>query len=214
LVATEIVPPAPADVTRLLQLLADLDPPLHAYVRLAATSGARRSQTIGLRWSDVDFEAATVTFARAVVLGPSGVEVRNTTKGKRTYRIALDAGTLAVLAAHRARSVDNAAACGVELSESAYVFSNEVDGSMPWRPDATTHRFTRVCTKAGLQGLRLHDLRHYVATRMLAAGADVRTVAGRLGHANPSVTLNVYAQFLPQSDRRAAEDLAALLDEA
>ena len=45
---------------------------------------------------------------------------------------------------------------------------------------------------------------------MLSSGADVRTVAGRLGHANPSVTLNVYAQFLPQSDRRAAEALAAL----
>jgi integrase len=54
---------------------------------------------------------------------------------------------------------------------------------------------------------------HCVATRMLSTGADVRTVAGRLGHANPSVTLNVYAQLL-QSDRRAAEDLAALLDKA
>jgi integrase len=212
-VATEIVPPAPADVVRLLQMLADLDPPLHAYVRLAATSGTRRSQIGGLRWTDVDFEGATVTFARAVVLGPEGVEVRNTTKAKRTYRIALDAGTLEVLAVHRARCADNAAACGVKLPEPAYVFSNEVDGRVPWRPDATSHRFTRVCAKAGLDGVRLHDLRHYVATRMLSTGADVRTVAGRLGHANPSVTLNVYAQFLPQSDRRAAEDLAALLDE-
>jgi integrase len=213
-VAPEIAPPAPADVVRLLQLLADLDAPLHAYVRLAATSGARRSQIVGLRWSDIDFEGATVTFARAVVLGPSGVEVRNTTKAKRTYRIALDAGTLAVLDSHRTRCADNAAACGVKLSESAYVFSNEVDGRVPWRPDATSHRFVRVCAKAGLDGVRLHDLRHYVATRMLSPGADVRTVAGRLGHANPSVTLNVYAQFLPQSDRRAAENLAALLDEA
>ena len=213
-VAPEIVPPAPADVVRLLQLLADLDAPLHAYVRLAATSGARRSQIVGLRWSDIDFEAATVTFVRSVVLGPSGVEVRNTTKAKRTYRIALDAGTLEVLAAHRTRCTDNAKVCGVKLSGSAYVFSNEVDGAVPWRPDATSHRFTRVCAKAGLDGVRLHDLRHYVATRMLSTGADVRTVAGRLGHANPSVTLNVYAQFLPQSDRRAAEDLAALLDEA
>ncbi len=168
---------------------------------------------MGLRWSDVDFEAATATFARAVVLGPEGVEVRNTTKGGRTYRIALDATTLSVLTAHRARGAGNATACGVKLPDSAYVFSNEVDGRAPWRPDATSHRFARVCAKAGLEGVRLHDLRHYVATRMLSAGADVRTVAGRLGHANASVTLNVYAQFLPQADRRAAEDLAALLDE-
>jgi integrase len=212
-VAAEIVPPAPADVARLLELLAGLDPPLHAYVRLAATTGARRSQIVGLRWGDVDFEAATVTFARAVVLGPDGVEVRNTTKGRRTYRIALDATTLSVLAAHRSRCAENATACDVKLAHSTYVFSNEVDGRVPWRPDATSHRFARVCAKAGLEGMRLHDLRHYVATRMLSAGADVRTVAGHLGHANASVTLNVYAQFLPQSDRRAAEDLAALLDE-
>jgi integrase len=212
-VAPEIVPPAPRDVARLLAVLADLDAPLHAYVRLAATSGARRSQIVGLRWCDIDFEAATATFARSVVLGPSGIEVRSTTKGKRVYRIALDAGTLAVLAEHNEQCRTNAGECGVSLRPDAYVFSNDVEGADPWRPDATTHRFSRVCAKAGLAGVRLHDLRHYVATRMLSSGADVRTVAGRLGHANPSVTLNVYAQFLPQSDRRAAEALGALLDE-
>lgn len=212
-VAPEIVPPAPGDVARLLTVLADLDAPLHAYVRLAATSGARRSQIVGLRWCDVDFDAATATFARSVVLGPAGVEVRNTTKGKRVYRIAVDAGTLAVLAEHKKHCIENAKECGVPLPPDGYAFSNDVEGAQPWRPDATTHRFSRVCAQAGLHGVRLHDLRHYVATRMLSAGADVRTVAGRLGHANPSVTLNVYAQFLPQSDRRAAEALGALLDE-
>lgn len=212
-VTPEIVPPAPRDVARLLAVLADLDPPLHTYVRLAATSGARRSQIVGLRWCDIDFDAATATFARSVVLGPSGIEVRNTTKGKRVYRIALDARTLAILGEHRKRCIANAVECGVSLPPDAYVVSNDVEGAEPWGPDATTHRFSRVCASAGLAGVRLHDLRHYVATRMLSSGADVRTVAGRLGHANPSVTLNVYAQFLPQSDRRAAEALAGLLDE-
>ena len=60
-------------------------------------------------------------------------------------------------------------------------------------------------------GVRLHDLRHYVATRLLGAGVDVRTVAGRLGHRNASTTLNVYSHFLPEADRAAAEVLASLL---
>ena len=59
--------------------------------------------------------------------------------------------------------------------------------------------------------MRLHDLRHFAATQLLAAGVDVRTVAGRLGHANPTVTLNVYAAWLPERDMAAAEALGALV---
>jgi integrase len=181
---------------------------------VAATSGARRSQLVGLRWSDIDFEARTATFARAVVLGPTSVEVRATTKGNRTYRISLDPGTLAVLEGHRRRGTERAVGCEADLVEEAYVFSSEVDGSVPWRPDALTRRFRRVSDRAGLPGVRLHDLRHYVATRLLAAGTDVRTVAGRLGHANPAVTLSIYAHFIPQADRAAAAALAILIDDA
>ena len=65
-----------------------------------------------------------------------------------------------------------------------------------------------------LAALRLHDLRHYVATRLLTSGIDVRTVAGRLGHRNPSTTLNVYAHFLPGSDREASAALARLFGDA
>ena len=66
------------------------------------------------------------------------------------------------------------------------MFSQAVDGSVPWRPDSTTRAFRVLCKKAGVTGVRLHDLRHYVATRLLASGIDVRTVAGRLGHRNPA----------------------------
>lgn len=77
-----------------------------------------------------------------------------------------------------------------------------------------TRRFRRLCDSAGLEGVRLHDLRHYVATQLLAAGVDVRTVAGRLGHRNAATTLNVYAHFVPEADRRAADVLAGLLGAA
>ena len=62
--------------------------------------------------------------------------------------------------------------------------------------------------------MRLHDLRHYVATRLLSAGVDVRTVAGRLGHRNAATTLNVYSHFLVESDREAANVLGQLFDDA
>jgi integrase len=63
-------------------------------------------------------------------------------------------------------------------------------------------------------GVRPHDLRHYVATRLLASGIDVRTMAGRLGHRNPATTLNVYAHFVTEADSQAADALAAVFEEA
>lgn len=65
-----------------------------------------------------------------------------------------------------------------------------------------------------MDDVRLHDLRHYVAIRLLSAGVDVRTVAGRLGHRNASTTLNVYAHFVPQADGRAADLLGEIFDHA
>ena len=59
--------------------------------------------------------------------------------------------------------------------------------------------------------MRLHDLRHFVATQLLSAGVDVRTVAGRLGHRNASTTLNVYAAFLEQTDKAAADIIAKMI---
>lgn len=63
----------------------------------------------------------------------------------------------------------------------------------------------RLCALEGVPGVRLHDLRHFVASQLLGAGVDVRTVAGRLGHRNAATTLNVHAHFLEQADRGAAD---------
>ena len=71
--------------------------------------------------------------------------------------------------------------------------------------------FKRLCEKEGLPDVRLHDLRHFVATQLLSAGVDVRTVAGRLGHRNAATTLNVYAHFVEQTDRAAADIMGGVL---
>lgn len=92
------------------------------------------------------------------------------------------------------------------------MFTEAADAADPLHPDTITGRFTRVRKRAGLGGVRLHDLRHLHATQLLAAGVPVRTVSGRLGHANAATTLNVYAHFLEASDRQAADVIASLLD--
>jgi integrase len=57
--------------------------------------------------------------------------------------------------------------------------------------------------------MRFHDLRHYAATRLVASGMDVRTIAARLGHADPHTTLRVYSHAIEERDRRAAEILGS-----
>lgn len=65
--------------------------------------------------------------------------------------------------------------------------------------------------QAGLTHVRLHDLRHFVATELLTEGIDVRTVANRLGHARTSTTMDIYWAFVPARDRDAADHLEAIL---
>ena len=100
------------------------------------------------------------------------------------------------------------------LGEEAFVFSSEPDGSRPWRPNWVTKRFTARRRAAGIEEFRLHDLRHFMATQMLAAGVPIVVVAQRLNHAGASTTLNVYAHAIPGGDRRAAELLARILGPA
>jgi integrase len=210
---SDVVPPTPEDVSHLLDLAASDDPDLAVFLRLAAGTGARRGELCALRWSDIDFDSGTVLIARAMVHGSDGMVERGT-KTHAARRIALDGYTVAALSEHRRLAAERANQCGLVLPDDARVFSFEPDGSAPWRPDVVTNRFNKLRRKAGLDSVRLHDLRHYVATRLIAAGVPVRTVSGRLGHANAATTLNVYSAFVQASDRDAAELLGHLLSGA
>ena len=94
----------------------------------------------------------------------------------------------------------------------AFVFSPYVEATTPFRPDNVTSFFIRVRNEVGAPNVRLHDLRHFTATQLIGAGVDVRTVAGRLGHSDPSVTLRVYSHALEERDRAAAAVMGGILD--
>jgi integrase len=207
--APEIAPPSPEQLARLQAAITAEDPELGVFVRLSAMTGARRSETVALRWRDVDLERGVVTISRGIVMGPNGL-IEKDTKTHQARRVALDMSTVEALIGHREAADERAAVCGVALVDDAFVFSADLEGREPWYPDSVSRRFRESCRRVGLDGVRLHDLRHYVATRLLSAGVDVRTVAGRLGHRNAATTLNVYSHFVPESDQEAAEILGRL----
>lgn len=74
-----------------------------------------------------------------------------------------------------------------------------------------TSFFIRVRNEVGAPNVRLDDLRHFTATQLIGAGVDVRTVAGRLGHSDPSLTLRIYSHALEERDRAAATIMGNVL---
>jgi integrase len=208
--SVEIVPPTNAEIMALKEVVSKT--PVHeSLFRLALTTGARRSQLLGVRWSDVDVERASLLFRSGVTATQGQVHVLDTKSG-RPYVVALDPETLKSLRRLRAHNASIALQCGVPLVGDPFLFSHQPDGGTPWHPDAVKRWWSRTCRAAGVSGVRLHDLRHYTATRLLAAGVDVGTVAGRLGHKDATVTLRVYAHFMPEKDRDAADTIAAIVD--
>jgi integrase len=198
----DLEPPAPKDVKRTLEAADALGPAVGAFIRLAASSGARRGELCGLQWGEVHLDQGALVIRRSVayVPGQSGPSISSTKTGVSGHRIiGLGAATVTALRAHLTVMEAAAAERGITIDDSTWVFTH--DFARPWRPDYASRLWRDIRTS----GVRLHDLRHFVATELLGAGVDVRTVAGRLGHANPSTTLNVYAAFLPARDQAAAD---------
>lgn len=210
---SEPSPPTPDEARRFIDAALLLDPDWSCYLRVAAALGARRGELCALRWSALDLEAGEVSIRASVIVvdhRPETREYPKTAAGRR--HIGIDLGTVAALRAHRRRQAEAALAAGVGLVADGFVFAAELDGSRPWHPVVVTHRFARLRNRVGLPAVRLHDLRHAVATQLLGAGVDPVTVAGRLGHANPHVTMKVYAHWIPARDQAAATLMGDILD--
>jgi integrase len=202
--------PDPADVARLITAAAKVNPSLPTYFRLAAATGARRAELCALRWKHVDLVKRRVTIARSIV-EVGGQLIEKDTKTHQVRKVTVDQETAALLVAHREACAELATKCGASIGPNTFLFSHEVDFSKPWRPNYATLAFGRLRDELGLEGVKLHHLRHFSATQLLSAGIDIRTVSGRLGHANASTTLDFYAQFLQAADERAADALGSLL---
>jgi integrase len=198
--ATHLTVPDPADVRRLLDAA---DTTLGAALRFAATTGVRRGELCALQWDDVDLDNGAVTIRRSVTTtknDPHHITAGKTgAKGHRVIGIGHD--LIVALTAHRVAQAARMLAIG--SPRPVWVFTH--DGHNPWRTDYLTREFIRLRRRIGIDNIRLHDLRHFVATELLGSGVDIRTVSGRLGHARASTTLDKYAAFLPARDREAAD---------
>ena len=196
------------EFAQFLQVAADNNDPLYALWRLVISTGIRRGELLGLRWCDVDLVEATITISqtRQSKSYKHQITTPKTKAGKRT--IAIDSGTVTALAHHKNYLSDAADLLEMPLSE---LVASNLDGN-PITGEMLMARFKQATDRAGLPRCRLHDLRHAAAADALSRGVPVHIVAGRLGHANPSITLNIYAAFLPRADRDVADAGGSYLD--
>ena len=178
--------------------------------RTLCMTGARRGEVLALRWQDLDLDAGRLKVSRSLTYCIDGVPTFSTPKTRAGLRVIdIDAETVAALRRLRSEQAAERLLWGAGYATHDLVFAH-LDGK-PLDPHAVYKTFVTLVADLGLPKVRLHDLRHTHATLMLSAGTPVHVVSRRLGHANPSITLGVYAHVLPTADREAAEALAALV---
>jgi len=203
-----VAAPTVAEVQAMIQAAEADDPDMAALIALAAVTGARRGELCGLRWGDVDWTGHTLTIERSVATMGRGQLITKDTKTHAARRLSLDTFGEETLKRHLLVMEDRAADLGITIAPDSPIFTYDL--VRPIAPDTVSHYVRAIATKVGVD-THLHALRHFAATELIGAGHDVRTVAGRLGHRDASVTLKVYSHALPERDRDAAAALGKAL---
>ena len=165
------------------------------------TTGLRRGELLGLKWSDIDLEKGDLRVQRQIGR-INGKIIEMPLKTKNAYRtLPLSTDAIDVLKAQKAKAAG-----------SEWVFSSPTGG--PMSPDSVLHMLHRVLKRAGLPKVRFHDLRNTFATLALQNGVDIKTVSGMLGHFSAGFTLDTYAHVTTSAKREAAKTMGNILSGA
>jgi integrase len=194
---------SPDDVRAVIEAARGFDPAAALALRLAAVAGLRRAELAALRWDDLDGACLRVDSSACAVRGDDKpIVIDAPTKTANRRMVPLDQRTVTEIKRLRVQCAQ----------VSPYMFSLTTG---PANPDRIGWWWQRARDLSGIdRQWRLHDLRHWTATTAITSGHDVRTVAGRLGHANPAMTLRVYAHTIEATDQALATALGDVLDDS
>jgi integrase len=183
---------------------------LHPAFHLSSYTGMRRGEVLGLRWCDLDLDAARLSVRQALVSIAYDVEISDVKTGTGRRTIDLDPVTVDVLKAWRIQRAEENGGFDPKGDELVFV---RPDGS--WvHPQSFSQVLDRKVAKLDVPTISLHDLRHTHATLLLKAGIPVKVVSERLGHANVAFTMAIYQHVLPGMQAEAAATFAGLVSKA
>ena len=184
---------------------------LFAFFRLLAYTGGRRGEILALRWSDLDFEKATLAISKnRTRIGKTVIEQDSTKGGDGKRIVQLDSETLRLIKDHRRRQIEERMKAGSLWQEANYIFTQE--NGLPLDPSTPYQLFKKTAKKIGLRSESLHSIRHLHATELLNSGAGVHLVKDRLGHSDISTTLRIYAHIRPEQKQEVADLFARAIE--
>ena len=190
-----------AEVVRFLQ--AAQGTPYHTLFALALFTGGRRGELLALRWQDVDLDTGQVSISRSLhQIGTRFVFTQPKTEKSRRM-VALPPTATILLRQLRESTEHVHARLGGALGDSDLIFTASVDGK-PMRPNTVSRAWVNLARHAGVKVIRFHDGRHSHASLLLKLGTHLKVISERLGHANISVTADVYSRILPGMQEAAA----------
>jgi len=175
---------------------------IYVAVLLAAATGMRRGEILGLRWSEVDLQQGVVRVVTTYQRSRRGLEFADPKTQRARRTIALPPFAVEVLRRHQRHQTARKLAAGRAWHDSNLV--TELGDGRPLDPSEFTRKFADLAKRAGAPGVRLHDMRHAFATMLLNSGVHPKIASEALGHSTVGITLDTYSHVLPNMQGVAA----------
>jgi integrase len=207
-VAAEVEILTAEQIDTVLDALGDHE--LQPIVVLALATGMRRGEIAALAWGNVDLDKGTVRVERSAEQTAAGVNFKapKTRAGLRT--ISLPASAVAMLREHHVRQAEQRLLLGLGRPGATNLVFTRADAE-PWPPNEISRHWYELTRRYNLPRVAFHALRHTHASALIAAGLDIVSISKRLGHASPTITLNVYAHKFHTNDDAAARAIEAAM---
>jgi integrase len=188
-----------------------LHTPYFTLFSLALFTGMRQSELLALRWQDIDLIGAELSVSRAMHRMSTGEFIFRGTKTSSSKRsLALSPKTCIILRHHLDSQIELCGKLGVTFIRDRLIFC-QGDGT-PLKPATIRQSWKRLTGRLGIENINFHALRHSHATLLLREGISPKVISERLGHANITTTLNIYAHVTPGMQRQAVETLDRILE--
>ena len=202
---------------RFLLLLKDEPLKHQAWSILAIALGLRRGEIFALQWKHIDFASKTILIEQSSKAKEGGGVVIGPTKSRRARLLSAPDSLMQLLEAYRAEYTvlrEETANKWEGASELAENFLFTTWNGLPGCPDAMNTWLRRFVKAHDLPKISPHSFRHMAATYLITAGVDLRTVAGKLGHANSTTTQLVYSHLLRQAEYETADVMNGILQDS
>ena len=182
---------------------------LEAVFVVALSTGLRRGEVLGLRWQDVDLEGRVLFVRQALQRVDRALKMVPPKTHRSSRPIPLPQFAVTAFSQQKVRQANDRRLVGRAWEDGGLVFTTEI--GTPLEPRNVNRRFYAARSAAGLEWVRLHDLRHAFATFLLDQGEGLRTVMDLLGHSTIRLTADTYGHVLPSRARKAADVIDKVL---